>query len=258
MKRFALRSVLTAALAAACLASPAVQAATTVASLGGFNVTLVDLTPDDGIAPSLTFQGLGAVVVAGVATVPGLGVDDIAFDLAAGESVNGLLAHNQSGTTAAVAALQGPQLQAMGSVGTFGEFTSSAAVFANFTLSANTKLVFNALASLSSDFAGGNPYNLGSAGVAVEIIDQQGGDAVGLRAEYLNELYTFETGVGSVFDLVSLSFSNTTGAALDGTLTMAVNATGAITPVPEPSSWLMLGTGMLVAGAAARRARRAN
>lgn len=250
MKRLALLTALTLA-----CATPVVQAASTVATLSQVNFTLIDLTPDDGIAASMTLLSAGSTVSAGIATIPGAGVDNVVTE---NGGLDDILVHNQGAGTGTVAALQDGMLQSMGSASGSGQFSAAAWVFANFALGANTQLVFNATAQLASGFALGNPYDTGLADVSVEFIDQQDGGPVGQYVSYYNALDTFATGAKSVQDNFTLTFTNASASELYGRMMLSVSASGQVSPVPEPSTWLMLGAGLALVAGAARRARKAN
>ncbi|TWI47624.1 putative secreted protein with PEP-CTERM sorting signal [Pseudoduganella flava] len=248
MKRLATIAVLGAALTAA-FASPAAHAATSVATLSGLHVAIIDLTPDDGVAPSLTFMSTGGLVSAGVGTAGGM--DTVTDFLRSGN----VTAHNAIGGTASVAALYEGQVQAMGSVGNYGDFISQSWLYSNFTLGANTQLVLTGHASLGTDFAAGNPNNVGSASVYIEIVDDQDGGGISLMETYSNEVTSYTAGPVGANDDFTLTFTNASANALLARMTLSAHAEGLVSAVPEPSTWLMLGAGLALTGTLARRRR---
>ncbi|QBE67161.1 PEP-CTERM sorting domain-containing protein [Pseudoduganella lutea] len=140
--------------------------------------------------------------------------------------------------------------------------------WAGFTLSANTAVYFSASGwaqgttstggdpTTGWDEAGGALVGLGAAGF------DSGGTLVWDDDEHIaTASYTLD-GAGNVHGdaqswtgLLSVSFSNTTNASVDGIFTGEARAFGhsAVSAVPEPATGLMLLGGLGLVGAIARR-----
>lgn len=141
-----------------------------------------------------------------------------------------------------------------------GSFSTSTETVLNFSLSANTKLVFFGTASAAW---GRGATDTGSNLVGNSVM-LYSGTAPGSLAQvdsYSHILtsaplapwggYYYST-YNEYFDV---EYSNTASSNFAGTLDILVQSSSTITSVPEPTTYAMLVAGLLVAGFAARRRR---
>lgn len=162
MKPYAIKT-----LAAACLAAcagPVLATAISTVSFGNLVITLTDLNPNDGIAPSMSFQGDGHAYVFGETRSWGDSYEKHDFEAYAQKQQKGPLsgsirdswsASNASlsaaNTLAGFTAMSAGGTAASGAdaYGYFRSFASGAAPFLNgFTLSANTRVTFSVEAQM--------------------------------------------------------------------------------------------------------------
>jgi len=268
------------ALALSVSAPLSAQAATTsTASLHGFSVTLYDLNPGDGVAPSITFANSGAY---------GSYVRTSASDGAVGSQSNNAWSLQSFGPASASAAVGlaqasaaisgslnggGLTYSAQGSIGDFQGLT--------FSVSPYTLAVFNGTFDLFAQTTVGQitttqPYyylteNSGAsasisvygAGVAGSQGSQQSSQSRQIYA-YSNQVYDPQTGqytfTGQTFSEVAVplaaSFTNFTSGSQSGTLNLSLSVTGTSSipaAVPEPATYAMMFAGLAVLLAARRR-----
>jgi hypothetical protein len=282
MKSLVFQLLATSVLAA--MAQGAAASATSAGGIGAVTITLIDLDPSDGIAPTIQFApdtgGNSGGVVSGELrswTADNESFREFSsrgFDLASSVSTGRELAMaSGSGSIMGLAGVGFSALAAQGQAGSGidsrGSYDMSAASpWVGFTLSANTAVQFSASAwAQGATSTGGDP----STGW-----DEAGGAFVALSAasfgtdgsliwdddqQFATARYTLDDAGNVVGDtqswsgLLSVSFSNTTGNSADGIFTAEASAFGhsAIAPVPEPATGLMLLGGLGLLGAVARR-----
>lgn len=250
-----------AALTLLCAAGQAGAAATASASVHDVVWTLIDLNPDDGIAPGIEFSSEAASSVAD-AGGPG------AYDWQAGFTTPTLAAEG-SGPRDARASTDG--------VGSgFAAFWSVIAGFtyasvypvaaAGFTLTPWTTLV------LSGSFSGHARTTLGSDGSALEYAYALGYLQINVNVDNRWESHTASrqahagvtlttagyTGMDDSFsERFSLGYSNVSGNSISGTMSAFANVQGAgLTPVPEPGTTALMLAGLASVGFVAARRRR--
>jgi len=279
--------------------SAALASATSSASVNGLTVTLYDLNPGDGVAPSIAFtlaSGLYGSYVRTSATDGAIGSQtNNAWSL---QPFGPALANSAAGLAQASAAIGGSlanglALSAQGSAGGtltpgFGSDYAASAAHASseysynsmsFLLSPNTLAVFGGTFGLFAQTTVGlvsvpqPPYTQyserASASVTVSVngVGPSGsGTQNNSQNESLSATYTTtynpQTGqwvyTGQTFSLLdrqlAASFTNASGAAITGYLTLALGVSGyssVLTAVPEPSTYLLM-----LAGAAVLIARR--
>jgi hypothetical protein len=288
MNRFVLHT-----LAAACLAAavgPAFATASSSATFGNLIITLTDLNPNDGIAPSLSFTAAGHAFVLGETLGWGDVQDDTLYAYTA-QQQQGVLSGathtdwssatssvTMANTVAGFSALsaQGVAKSGLDGYGAYRSHATGADPFENgFTLSANTMITFSTSASLQTSTSMG--YNLSAdqreyanAHVALYLTGNVGG---------VDQSDTQERDMVSTFDVrddgstigvhnswsgqLSVSFSNTSAVDASGTMRGFVSTEGnsaiwdGVTPVPEPETYAMLLGGLGLIGALGRRRRTA-
>jgi hypothetical protein len=237
--------------AALWLAAVPVQA-TSVSSttLSDFRITLEDLTPVDGVAPSVTLDATSHSVALAGATAPGLNTFWMAH--AAGPfgpvSVSGALdgiggASSVTGDPfGSGATLSASAVGVPGFAGGTGEIyiDNQPSGIVGLTLAAHTQLSFSGLALL--DWSAGDPHASADGGVSMGFIqDGPGGEAIVAQDQFYAGYLPFESGPldGSATNPVSITFANTSDAAVELVYFVNVIADASETdvtpsPVDEP------------------------
>lgn len=259
----------TLALAVLCGACGAHAGSSASGTLDGFTVTLVDLDPDDGIAPSISFVD-GASRASGVVFQPfGVFDDDVAVggsawgDAAASVALSlGRASATLQGAapdgSGAVMQVSGQAAEPGGPSGSLVQYQAQVwAPYASagaFVLSPHTALTISADASLSTTTqSSGSGRDFATVGAYLFL---QG------TADVLT--FSCESATGTQCSdartrRLSVSFANEAGTALDGSFQAWTQVAGfsQAVAVPEPASALLLAGGLCVVGRGLRhRARR--
>lgn len=242
-----MKNMLMAAALAACLggwASAASAAATATSLIGPLRVELLDLTPDDGVAPSFTLH-----LVNGAPEVlsRNIWMSSEGQYPNYGASGYGTLTHSLTGVDAESTLTPTSQYSEVNAGGvplTLGAGANVRSYWnTGFTLGPNTEVRFMADLTLSAS------HGEGETAVAEANLVMNGAPNAGSEDYYIDS--------GSYTG----SFSRTTysgATALQGTLSLSAGA-GAFapaSPVPEPGAWAMLLAGFAIVGAATRGGRR--
>lgn len=237
-------AIATAALALA-LPLAAHAEATSTSSFSNFRYEVIDLDLNDGIAAALTLEDAGIVLAAGY--YPSVNTPPEPFDYHLGEgSVNAAIAAGNS--TAALA--NGSANLSSAFNGTAGEMFSSAVMGHYFSLTANTKLVLHADASVSSTFDA-TRHGYSHAELFISYLD-------GPQEVDETTLWDSLTSHAGSSASRALTLSLSTGATgLDGNLGVAAGTFATVSAVPEPSQYAMFGLGLAGMCWRLRRARRA-
>lgn len=263
------------ALAAAILALPVSGAWAAVQSeayLSNLSVTLIDLDPLDGLAPSISFaSGLitSPLVRAGSAPL---------YDTHGSGLFAPLDVEIQTPTDRASATVSGPTFGADGSFRNAGMRVSALAndsgpnAFASpeafvyapyggggftFSLSPNTQASFTATGSTSVTATVGADRQSGSAEASLFVIgvDRQSQYQTDVAYSWLGE--SDQPGQDATSRALQVDFVNATGGWLGGDFQATVRVdgfTGAMAPpVPEPSTWALMLLGAVAVGGVTRR-----
>lgn len=219
------------------------------ATLSDYSFQLIDLDPNDGIAPAITFEYNLLV-----ARAEDFNTDEgdyqsswaLPFPVYASQDLPGA-------SLAASASVD--EIQANVTAGGQGDFSAVGYRFSSFRLSANTKMIVTGHASVGLDFGTVTPLHWANAFVTLSF-----------------DPYNYNPAPSDVYSLGITGRAGDAAASLDEAFTLElVNDTdvlmyrdlkltsyvqlNSVTPVPEPSSWLMLGAGLALMAGVARRHR---
>ncbi|TFW25298.1 PEP-CTERM sorting domain-containing protein [Duganella callida] len=284
MKRFVMHT-----LAAACLAAavgPVFANASSSATFGNLVITLTDLNPNDGIAPSMSFTAYGHAYVLGETLAWGDLKDDTLYAYTAkqqqgvlsGETHTDWSSATSSVTTANTVAgftalsAQGTANSGLDANGAYRSYATGADPFENgFVLSANTKVTFSTNVSMQTQTTMG--YNLDAD--QMEYANAHALLYVAGSVNGVDRSDTQERDMWSTFDVrddgstmgmhdswsgqFSVSFANDSAMDASGTMKGFVSTEGysavwdGVTPVPEPETYAMLLGGLGLIGAIGRR-----
>jgi hypothetical protein len=264
-----------AAIAAAVVSLGAVpaSASTATASMSDFHVELVDLDPNDGIAPSLTFQNVqGGPFIAAESGAPGNVLTDahqggLPFGAGSSASTRGAASALASFTGDPRAPGAGGTATASASTGAKGLYGAGTvqlgdgALYVPFTLSADTRLVITADASVSALSTFADPHADTWASVFLKLTDATGGGSVSTDSASAEQFAMIGGTPSASTDSrhITISFENLTGSDLGGIFFGSIDAYAADLPpaaVPEPGGLPLLAAGVgLLAWRLRRRAR---
>jgi hypothetical protein len=196
-----------------------------------FTITLFDLNPLDGIAPSLTWN----VQTTDVRTEHPPLVSD-------SDSANGWTTPISAVSNPANASADSNTLSAwIGSGSGYGN--AYARRHGGFTLSANTLVLFSAPARAATS-------TVGNFAIASLVTSGVGANGTGSQSTYsdlyANHLPSSDSGI------LTTSFINLTGGNLDGGIDADASVSGSA-PVPEPETYAMMMAGLALVGGMARR-----
>jgi hypothetical protein len=226
-------------------ASTAAAQSTASASVTNVNYQLIDLNPYDGIAPSITFGGLPAAANVVLYGDPGYTNPVLSDSILNYGTVS---INNASGT--AFAEIQETSNRSQVQVFSNSGFATSLTEF-SFVLSANTRLIFTADASVTGtiDPAGGNVD--ATAWLQLGFPNEDGTNG------QFNRSYLYTTDgdrSGHLLALLDSGAGLTNGTYAFGTES---SASSLAAPIPEPASVAMLLAGLgALAGLQRRRASR--
>jgi hypothetical protein len=260
----------TIAAAIALLAAVPAAASTATASMSDFHVELIDLDPNDGIAPSITFQNLqGGSFIAAESGAPGHVLTDTHMG---GAAFGAGSSSSTSGSTSALASFAGdPRAPGAGGAATasastflqglYGASTvqlGDGAMYAPFTLSADTRLVITADASASALSTFADPHADTWASVFLKLTDATGAGSVSTDSASAEQFAMIGDTPSASTDTrqITISFENLTSGDLGGIFYGSVDAYAADLPpaaVPEPVGLPLLAAGL---GLLAWRVRR--
>lgn len=229
--------------AALCLAAPASAQSQVSVYYDNFDYTLVDLTPDDGIDPGISFYGSTITASASTYDSPyGLGTPRSTItDSATYGRVEFAISDGGSSLTGGYSPTSGSATLFVG----HGSANIAASSIDTFVLAPNTQITFEVRGILNelNGFGGNAAANL----TAIGMLYLKSG-----TTEYTSSL---STGAGDVYDTLSVVVHS--GAEeVYGTLEYRSDLSAQVTPVPEPATTAMMIGGLGLVGALARRRRR--
>lgn len=254
MPRFALAATLIGSVLALSSGAAAAQATVAQASLSDYGYQLVDLDLTDGITPEVTFN----TTFRGVLTGAVAHYEDTMYFEGAGSPDGEPASSSSSAGSAAVEAwYSAGEIGARGSIGGAGQYLAGAGWYADYTLSANTKLVFtgHAAASVQPGAFVTDQSSAVSVSVLFAPIGEDGSSSQPYYARAATHPGIPET--ANFDEWFTLEVVNADSKALSSQMYIAINATGDVSPVPEPATWLMLGAGLALTAGLARRRRAA-
>jgi len=264
MKRIASAVALGSAALIATQATAATLTSQASADFRNVQLSVIDLTPNDGVAAGYTVKQLG-----GNDNLDVWGGTHYATDDLQEHRITDLSAFD---FTAAQAQLQG-NIKGAGGIGdlhsaiSYTSAAGNAAAFASinnryeFTVQPHTSLTLSGQLLLSLTQSGPRAYSWGRSSGLFDASFWQDGT----HTCYNSVTLTFNSSLTAPGTHAPISFNctftNDSNSAVTTDLylsleTAVVNADpGAPQPVPEPGSWLMLGSGLALLGAVARRRR---
>ncbi len=228
------------------------------ASISGFTYQLIDLNPNDGITPSLTFSDGWR----GASSSSNSFTEDRIY----GEGGTGVGNVNGSASTAAAAGAVASSAQTILPNEYRYGFNSDTSYVRDFTLSAGTLVIFSANASVSASLA---PADVMQTAATARLFGELRSDnfntPFGYRSSFDGYVNSVNQGRSDLVLLGSLHSLNRTsfGSIGMGTATQAhwfdspPDLPRAVRAVPEPASYAMLFAGLGLVGVAARRRRGA-
>ena len=237
----------------ALLPAPSLAASVASASLTDFSYQLIDLTPDDGLVVSISFNSPQNSVQASNGGPDDFqtGVGSLSAAVSGAGSATGLVIH--------VSALNSSLTATSNSSGDYTFATGEGRHFTAFTLSANTQVIFTATASVSitaSDAAFENAISI--ARMQLEAPTGLGAGFSELVSPNFAPLPVSGPVSSQASTVLSVGYANTSFDAITGnvnTWARAVTVNGSLAPVPEPQTWAMLVGGLLLLGRFALRRR---
>jgi hypothetical protein len=278
---------LAAALAAA---TPAMAAVSASASISGLTITLFDLNPGDGIAPTISWSNSWFDENYGTSTSASAygpyGASNTYNYAPFGEANGSVAAINGAAANATIAASANPGApsglySASGSAAATTPYSSKGfnAAAQNgsvgssiFLLSANTAVVFQAnastevTASVGYDFLSGQNESVNAqAFMYVSGPGASGNGSQSSNDSIASAIQNYYWGSGFPANtqssaLLAGSFVNTSASSLTGSFQLGVNVSGntnvvtaAVAAVPEPESYAMFLAGLGIVGAMVRR-----
>ena len=239
------RPLLICTLLGLCSMSPAMATTAATASVdwSTLTITLYDLDPLDGIAPSFSWTDQSTQVFSFA--------ESEAFDTVA-DWTSALSAQlNQTFAQADASTLATQSTQVAGSTSLFGNATAER--YAGFSISANTLALISVSGSyaVSTDgpedyayaYVGLNTWGPGATGVG----EQENYSGIGSYLESLGQAPDAQSGI------MSVTFANLTNAVMSGEFSASVSAGTTVAAVPEPGSYAMFLAGLGLMGLVARR-----
>lgn len=256
-KRTVAGIVVAAALVVPALSASATTTASATAVLSNMQLQLIDLAPDDGIPPSITFTP-GTTFGQAVA-----GTENHYQELPDPFAENSESTTNSQGT--ATASLVGDPRGAGATITTGATAIGDTSTTQNeaygyvffgetgFTLSPHTEVEFAGTATVTADVSN-VPKSRADASVAFNFFSGAGDSRTALTIEA--DALPGQNHV-SATQFLPATFTNNTDAALDVLFGAGVTATAVLNAVPEPPSGLLLAIGAALVLLWSRRTREA-
>ncbi|HMM55810.1 MAG TPA: PEPxxWA-CTERM sorting domain-containing protein [Candidatus Desulfobacillus sp.] len=268
-----------AALLLAAWAAPSGAASFASASVGPISYQLIDLNPDDGIAPSITFLmpdqfngGPGLSFAYTETEDTGTGLMDARSNtgfgwapLSANASVPGSWASaaiSGNGTPlGSTVSATGASYGTAGGSEDYGKYFANMTTDAGFTLSPYTEVVFRAGVSLSASVTYGTYNDVWEEANAWGTFFVWPDDEVNIGSRMVRAVpsYWDQDPIDNVSfnGILTVSLANNSADELDGYFGSYAHAWGNSTaPVPEPETWALLLAGLGIMGGVARRRRK--
>lgn len=213
------------------------------ASITNFGFRLVDLDLNDGVAPTVAFTNVFSETFSQACECGGGVFDGANYTYEYPSNIDTSSVYDNSETRSSISPLQ---YVTSGFLTGLGYFRSIALTSMDFKLSANTKLVFfgTASASVTGGYDDHNPGYYNGAGVNMAIENNSYG-------RFISSLQSGAT--NSFTENFEVEYANNLARAFDGHADIGTGASAHVSEVPEPTSYLMLGAGLLLIGGVARR-----
>jgi hypothetical protein len=235
-------------------AVPASAQSTASAFVGNLSYQLIDLAPDDGIAPYLTFTGASNTFARA-----SLYADPVFGTLVAdSQSTGELISSVNVSTTSGTADASGSPFAVFANTNLFSNSGASLAFGTmDFILSPYTRVIFSVTASVDAepDFTEGG---LGNAFASALLYGEVGNDSSAGSTNFSSSTFTlFLREDRTLSALVDTQAFETTGFVAIQAVAESASLATPVSSVPEPASLGMLLAGLgLLSGAARRRQRK--
>jgi hypothetical protein len=218
-------------------------------AVNNYGFKLIDLAPNDGIAPSISFTSTFSQTFIDFCNCGTDQAVNFGFDFPSTVQVNGNLDGVDAG--ASITANNYLSRVSSGFAGTDARVSTSSDV--SFTLSANTKLVFyGTLDSTQSSATGEHGWVSGSA--AVGLYDAGYTKLSGFEHTFSHGLADGHTPYSEYFEI---AYSNTDASEFSGNLGINSGVSMSVSAVPEPSTYAMLAAGLGLIGFLRKRRKAA-
>lgn len=216
---------------------------TAQAALSVYRYELIDLDPTDNITPSVRFEYSdiwAEVSISGKIDIEYIGQGVASASLSVDDASGAASASNDTHNASML-------------LGSEGEIRAVGKRDSEFNLSAKTKMVIWGRASVELDVGNLAPGQHAKAGAYAYVYSYGSNVADGYSLSLFSPT---DGGTASLDQTFSLEMVNEGDFDMYAYLEHGAYTEGHITtPVPEPSTWLMLGAGLAVTGAIARRRR---
>lgn len=239
-----LRKLLIALALGAISLSGSAYAAGVQTAVNNYGYKLIDLAPNDGVAPSITFTSTFSQTFIDFCSCGTDQASNYGFDfpstLQVQGNIDGVDANSSITPNQYMAQANSSSAGAKGHVSTTSDVS--------FTLSANTKLVFyGTLSSIQSGVGSENGSVSGSASVGLY-------DGLSKLSSFE---HTFSHGLSdphtSYSEYFEITYSNTDTNEFAGSLGISSNVGLSVSAVPEPATYAMLAAGLALMGALRKR-----
>jgi len=244
-----LRKLLSAVALGTLSLSGSAYAAGVQTAVNNYGYKLIDLDPNDGVAPSITFTSAFSQTFIDFC---GCGTDqavNYGFDFPSTVQVQG----NIDGVNASSSITSNQYMTQANASFAGARGHASATSDVSFTLSANTKLVFYGTLN-SIQTSAGNEQGSVSGSSSVTMYDGSFSKLSGFEHTFSHGLSDPHTPYSEYFEI---TYSNTDANEFGGSLGISSNVGVSVSAVPEPSTYAMLVAGLAFIGLSRKRRRKA-